>query len=192
VGNLHAVPGRHLSGATSPGDTITEIHASRLPSEWRFPGYAASVRDRRRARSRAALRERYVWDPSPDEVVAPNLPAPEYVRQSRVQEHGSVDSRRAIDQVHIPRPAIPAHTGQCSREMRFGSRSKSSRLLHASRAPTPDCLFRIESVSPFRESPKRRRSPDNLLQQEHPPIGPPLFSSCRYFLWALAISCVMR
>ena len=60
---------------------------------------------------------------------------------------------KAITQMHVPGSAAPGTHCQCSREMRFGSCSKSSRLFMPHVHPSRLFFTRIESVMPFSESP---------------------------------------
>src|SRR6266481_283260 len=90
--SVRVAPGRHLSELRLRATQSPRRHASRLRSEWRFPGHEASVRDRRQARNNGCTAQRDVWGQSP-ESIRYQSPDSEYVRQWRVLEHGCADNR---------------------------------------------------------------------------------------------------
>src|SRR5258706_5073980 len=89
--SVRVAPGRHLSELRPRATQSPRRHASRLRSEWQFPGCEASGRGRRRARNNDYIAQRDVWDRSPENIHYQS-PDSEYARRWPVQEANVVAS----------------------------------------------------------------------------------------------------
>src|SRR6266446_6388731 len=74
-------------------------------------------------------------------ISAPNLPTRNVCGNSEYWNTVALTIVKAINQMHIPGPAAPGTHCQCSRQMRFGSRSKSTHLFMSHMHPLKIFLY---------------------------------------------------